>query len=128
MGVLVLVNPWLLGFDEFGRATWNAVVTGVAVILVGAVAAARSSMAAWGNLLLAVWLFVSPWVVGYTEFRSASRNAWFIAVMLALFAFIRLVTGLHSGTTVAPRSTPAEPARPKRPGRYVAAGAPAEVS
>ncbi len=93
MGVWVLVSPWLLGFDEFGRATWKAVLTGVAIILVAAVAAARSSTAAWGNLLLAVWLFVSPWVVGYTDFRSASRNAWFIAVMLALFAFIRLVTG-----------------------------------
>jgi hypothetical protein len=43
-------------------------------------------------VLLAIWLFVSPWVLDYTAVRSASRNAWFIGVIVALFAFITLVT------------------------------------
>jgi hypothetical protein len=93
IGMWVLVSPWLLGFTESGGATANAVVTGLAITMVAAAAVARESpTAAWGNLLLAIWLFASPWVVGYTEFRSASRNAWFIAVMVALFAFMTLVT------------------------------------
>jgi SPW repeat len=93
IGIWVLLSPWLLGFTESGGATWTAAVTGLAITMVAAVAVARPApTASWGNLLLAIWLFVSPWVVGYTEFRSASRNAWFIAVMVALFAFITLVT------------------------------------
>ena len=93
IGVWVLLSPWLLGFNQSGRPTWTAVVTGLAITVVAAVAAARSApTAAWGNVLLAMWLFASPWVVGYTELRSASRNAWFIAVMVALFAFITLIT------------------------------------
>ena len=93
IGMWVLLSPWLLGFTESGGATWNAVLTGLAITMVAAVAVARSSRSAsWGNLLLAIWLFVSPWVVGYTEFRSASRNAWFIAAMVALLAFMTLVT------------------------------------
>ena len=73
IGLWVLLSPWLLGFNESGRPTWTAVVTGLAITLVAAVAVARSSpTAAWGNVLLAIWLFASPWVVGYTEFRSAS--------------------------------------------------------
>jgi hypothetical protein len=93
LGMWVLVSPWLLGFTESGGAAANAVVTGLAITMVATVAVARSSpSASWGNLLLAIWLFASPWVVGYTEVRSASRNAWFIAVMVTLFAFITLVT------------------------------------
>ena len=93
IGMWVLVSPWLLGFTESGGATANAVVTGLAITMVATLAVVRSSpSASWGNLLLAIWLFVSPWVVGYTEFRSASRNAWFIAVMVALFAFMTLIT------------------------------------
>ncbi len=93
LGMWVLASPWLLGFTESGGATANAVVTGLAITMVAILAVTRSSpSASWGNLLLAIWLFASPWVVGYTELRSASRNAWFIAVMVALFASITLVT------------------------------------
>ena len=93
LGMWVLVSPWLLGFTESGGATANALVTGLAITMVATLAVATSyPTASWGNLLLAAWLFASPWVLGYTDYRSASRNAWFIAVMVALFASITLVT------------------------------------
>jgi SPW repeat len=95
IGIWVLLSPWLLGFNEVGRPTWNAVVTRLAITLVVATAVASSSPSgAWGNVLLAIWLFASPWVLDYTVVRSASRNAWFVAVLVALFAFITLVTAV----------------------------------
>ena len=39
------------------------------------------------NMLLAAWLFVSPWALGYVH-ETAARNAWtFGAVLFALAAF-----------------------------------------
>ncbi|HLW12389.1 MAG TPA: SPW repeat protein [Casimicrobiaceae bacterium] len=43
----------------------------------------------WLNLLIGVWLFISPWVLGFagTEF-SASWNAWILGVAIVVFSAI----------------------------------------
>ncbi|AVA26542.1 SPW repeat protein (plasmid) [Rhizobium sp. CB3171] len=40
----------------------------------------------WANLVLAVCLFVSPWVFGFTSEAMPSWNAWIVAVMLGVLA------------------------------------------
>ncbi|ENN85412.1 hypothetical protein RHSP_52562 [Rhizobium freirei PRF 81] len=40
----------------------------------------------WVCLLLAVCLFVSPWIFGFTSEAMPSWNAWIVAVMLGLLA------------------------------------------
>ncbi len=44
----------------------------------------------WVLLLLGVWLFVSPWLLGYTEIRGASANAYLIGAALVVFSIIAL--------------------------------------
>lgn len=44
----------------------------------------------WVQLLLGAWLFVSLWLLGYTEIRSASANAHLIGAALVVFAIIAL--------------------------------------
>lgn len=40
----------------------------------------------WINLVLAVCLFISPWVVGFVADATAAWNAWIVAVILGALA------------------------------------------
>ena len=40
----------------------------------------------WANLVLAVILFISPWVIGFVGDVMPTRNAWIVAAVLALVA------------------------------------------
>lgn len=44
----------------------------------------------WVNLVLAVCLFISPWVVGFAGEMMAAWNAWIVAVLLAIVAVVAL--------------------------------------
>jgi hypothetical protein len=44
------------------------------------------------NLLLAAWLFISPWVLGFAAGATgAAWNAWIVAVVIGVFAIAALV-------------------------------------
>lgn len=45
----------------------------------------------WVNLALAVWLFISPWVLGFAGLPGAAWNAWIVGVGVAVFAIAALV-------------------------------------
>lgn len=43
----------------------------------------------WINLLLGIWLFISPWVVGFEGSQmAASWNAWILGVAIVVFSAI----------------------------------------
>ncbi|MGH6725928.1 MAG: SPW repeat protein [Pseudolabrys sp.] len=42
------------------------------------------------NLILAVWLFLSPWIVGFTGLAPAAWTAWLSAIAIAVFAIAAL--------------------------------------
>jgi len=43
----------------------------------------------WLNLLLGIWLFISPWVLGFAGSEmSASWNAWILSVAIVVFSAI----------------------------------------
>jgi hypothetical protein len=37
----------------------------------------------WLNVLLAIWLFISPWVLQYAAVQTAAWNAWVVAIVIA---------------------------------------------
>jgi SPW repeat len=63
LAIWVIVSPFVLAIHS-SRAVWNNVVTGV---LVGILALIRWSMRqpglSWLNLLLGIWLVISPFVL-----------------------------------------------------------------
>jgi len=52
----------------------------------------------WANLILAIWLFISPWVLGFatagepnaTFTTTAAWNAWIVAIVIAVFSIAAL--------------------------------------
>lgn len=42
------------------------------------------------NLVLGVWLFLSPWILGFTDIGNASINAWIFGVVVAVLALLAI--------------------------------------
>lgn len=43
------------------------------------------------NLVLGVWIVVSPWALGFAAQQTAARNAYFVGVIVAVAALATLV-------------------------------------
>ena len=81
-GIWLFVSPWVLGVAT-AEAWWNFWLTGIAIFLVSmwVLGAPWAVVGEWVNLVLAVWLFISPWVLRYTTDR-ANWNAWIVGVIV----------------------------------------------
>ena len=82
LGLWLVVSPWVLTYTTTTTAAQNAWVVG-AVIAIAALAAllAFHQWEEWVNVALAAWLFVSPWILGF------SGQAVFVSELgLSLFA------------------------------------------
>jgi hypothetical protein len=42
------------------------------------------------NLALGFWLFVSPWILGFSGTELAARNAWIFGIIVAVLAVLAL--------------------------------------
>ena len=73
VAITFMLSPWLLGFSEHPIASWNAWMSGS---VIGIVALSTLITAyeweEWLNLLLGLWVAVSPWILGFTAVSSAT--------------------------------------------------------
>lgn len=86
LAVALLVSPWVIGFAVETMPAWNAWIVG---IVLGALAITALSAFAeweeWANLVLGLWLIVSPWLLQF----AANMNAmWTRVVLGALVAAV----------------------------------------
>jgi len=44
-----------------------------------------------GNLLLAVWLFVSPWLLNYSQEQLPAWNSFAVAIIVGVFAIAAMI-------------------------------------
>jgi hypothetical protein len=108
LGIWLFVSPGALESDVTGHhlssaAVVNFLAVGGALLLGGVVLATSTSATAsliapkrhgqwaWVTLILAVWLLVTPWVLGYSDQRPLTLNAVIVAVALAGLSALNLV-------------------------------------
>ena len=98
LAIWLFFSPWVLQFggSQFGghastaggnaaaqAAAGNAWVLGAIVFLVSV--SALSGMKLWQelvNLLLGVWIFISPWVLGFWGLHAASFDHWIVGALI----------------------------------------------
>ena len=87
LGVILLVSPWLIGFEAQRLATWTAIIGG-AVIAIMAVAAFMRLLEweEWINLVAGLCVAASPWLIGFTAVAGATWTHNIIGVLVALLA------------------------------------------
>jgi hypothetical protein len=91
----LFLSPWILGFAPAGagseaaasNASWNAWVFGIVIGVVAAAAIARLQVwEEWVNALLGVWLFLSPWILGFAGLPNPGWNHWITGALVFAFA------------------------------------------
>jgi hypothetical protein len=94
VGIWLFISPWVLTTTGSAEAAWNAWIIGAAIFVVALIAlgAPSNPTADWINVVLGVWLFISPWVLRYTGVKDGSWNAWIFGVVTVILALWALQT------------------------------------
>lgn len=89
LGIWVLISPFVLGHSQSNAFLWNNIVLG---IVIGILALVRSSGAdprggtSWLNVLLGIWLIISPFVLGFSHLLAPLWNNVIVGIVVALVA------------------------------------------
>jgi hypothetical protein len=96
LGVVALLSP--LWMDTSNTAMWTLIVLGALVALDGLASLAAPGMVYGEGLqiVLGALLFLSPWVLGYTEFNGASWTAWIIGALALIAGATALPAANHA--------------------------------
>jgi SPW repeat len=86
LGAIMFVTPFVFGETSQTVAASAAYVLGVLIALAGLgnVATSRVSGFEIVPAILAVVLFVSPWVFGFTAVTALAWSAWIVAILIVL--------------------------------------------
>jgi SPW repeat len=83
LGVILLASPWIFDFPS-GAASQNAVVCGIVIAAISIAAlAAFTIWEEWLNLIMGVWVLVSPWVVGF-----AGTTAMYVHIVIGVIVAV----------------------------------------
>lgn len=101
LGIWLIISPWVLGYGALGAAVWDAVVVGAAIFIIAAIRlgwARQARPLSWLNVLLGLWLIISPWVVNVARNRPAPYwNDVIVGIVVAVLAWIAASTPAGRG-------------------------------
>jgi hypothetical protein len=75
LGLSAVPSPLVLAMD--GIARWALIVLGALVALDGIVSLGMPGMV-YGEIVLGLLPFLSPWVIGYTRYTGAAWASWLL--------------------------------------------------
>ncbi|TDV54034.1 SPW repeat protein [Actinophytocola oryzae] len=104
LGVVALLS--FLWTDTNDAAMWTMIVLGALVALDGlaSLAVPGQAVSEGVQVVLGVLMFISPWVMGYTEFNGISWSSWIIGALTLIAGAVALPAAQaahRSGTGIA---------------------------
>ena len=91
LGVILLVSPWLIGFEAEQLATWTAIIGGAVIAIMAVAAFVRLlELEEWINLVVGLCVAASPWLIGFTAVARAAWTHIIIGALVALLAAFEL--------------------------------------
>ncbi|GAB3908171.1 SPW repeat protein [Kibdelosporangium lantanae] len=90
LGVVAVLSPLWLTTDS--TVTWTLVVLGALILIDGLVSLAMPGvvMGEYVQIVLGVLLFISPWVMGFTDMTGAMWSAFVIGALTAIAGAVAL--------------------------------------
>lgn len=87
-GIWLIISPWVLGFNDLQVAFWDTLLVGIAVLVLAAIRLATTGTQglSWINLILGVWLIISPFALGFAAAQVSMGNAIFLGVLVGIFS------------------------------------------
>lgn len=89
LGVWLVISPWVLQYAQPAYPAWNAWIVGI-IIAVAAFSAlvAFHQWEEWVNVVLAVWLIISPWALGFSTQTTPTSNQIVVGVLVGVLAIL----------------------------------------
>jgi hypothetical protein len=87
-GIWLLISPFVLGF-ETSQATTNNVILGIAIGVLAAIrfsGAYSASWISWINVVLGIWVLLSPWILGFSWVPESMTNNVIVGILVILLA------------------------------------------
>jgi len=89
LGAILFLSPWLFAFDA-GLPSQNAIISGIAIAVLSIAALANFAVwEEWLNLIVGLWVVVSPWLMGF-QGTTAMIVHVVIGLIVAALAAIEL--------------------------------------
>ncbi len=89
LGALLFFSPWMFGFAA-GAQSQNAWISGIVIAVISIAAlAAFAVWEEWLNLIVGLWVVVSPWVLGFQGTTAMTAHV-VIGIIVAVLAAIEL--------------------------------------
>ena len=107
IGVLLFLSPWFFSTAGNASSSWDAWIIGIVSVIVAlwglALLDANPAELAsdWVSLVVGVWLFIAPWVLGFATITAAAWTAWILGILLVIASVWVLAQTRGTRTTVA---------------------------
>ncbi|SNR34734.1 SPW repeat-containing protein [Haloechinothrix alba] len=90
LGAAMMLSP--LVFETSTAALWTTIVLGALIAVDGLVSLSRPGLVygEWVQIGFGVLLFISPWVMGYTEMTAAAWMSWLVGVLTVIVGMVAL--------------------------------------
>jgi hypothetical protein len=89
LGAILFFSPWIFSFDA-GAQSQNAFICGVIIAVLSVAALTASAVwEEWLNLIVGLWVIVSPWVLGFEQATAMTVHVM-IGILVAALAAIEL--------------------------------------
>lgn len=101
LGVWEVLAPFILGYSSTASALWDAIILGVALIVLAGWAALSNQGAtvkalAWINVVLGVWLIIAPFIIRYNTVAAAMWNDIIVGIVVVVLAGWAALTKVSS--------------------------------
>lgn len=93
IGALVALSPLVFTTAWTENEAWTAYILGGLIFVVGGLSLVfeQATYFEWAQVVLALALFLAPWVIGFTAVTGMAWTAWIGAVALVLVLATLLV-------------------------------------
>src|SRR5579871_5878560 len=84
-GLWLIISPFILAFSSLPIALWDTLIVGIVVVILAWIRAAnpeRMVGLSWINILLGLWLIISPFVLNYSDAVRASWNDVILGIIV----------------------------------------------
>jgi SPW repeat len=86
-GLWLWISPFILGFSLGSHASANASVVGIFIGTFAMMAVATPQLwEEWAKVVLAVWLLISPWLLGFSHQSAATADILIVGVVVVVLS------------------------------------------
>ncbi|MCB0064312.1 MAG: SPW repeat protein [Caldilineaceae bacterium] len=86
LGLWLIISPWVFSYTADSGALWNSIIVGIIVVILAGTRVAnvmQNTWLSWLDLVLGLWIIISPWVYNYTMSTGAMWNSVIVGVLIA---------------------------------------------